>query len=71
MELIADWDTDVIGVYVVETSTPFLTPKKVKEMMVTELTQRGKQVLDAMEENSRLPTSTSVGSLRKGIQQMR
>ena len=55
MELIADWDTDVIGVYVVETSTPFLTPKKVKEMMVTELTQRGKQVLDAMEEKFRAP----------------
>jgi nucleotide-binding universal stress UspA family protein len=55
MELIADWDTDLIGVYVVETSTPFLTPKKVKEMMVAELTQRGKQVLDAMEEKFKAP----------------
>ena len=27
----------------------FLTPKKVEEMMITELTSRGKQVLDEME----------------------
>lgn len=25
MELIADWNTEVIGLYVVETSTPILT----------------------------------------------
>lgn len=55
MELIADWETDVIGVYVVETSAPFLTPKKIKEMMVNELTQRGKQVLDTMENKFQAP----------------
>jgi len=66
MELIADWDTDVIGVYVVETSTPFLTPKKVKEMMVTELTQRGKQVLDAMEEKFTAPNIHFSRILKEG-----
>ncbi|MEN6592987.1 MAG: universal stress protein [Methanobacterium sp.] len=66
MEIIADWDTDVIGVYVVETSTPFLTPKKVKEMMVTELTQRGKQVLDAMEEKFRAPNIHFSRILKEG-----
>ena len=66
MELIADWDTDVIGVYVVETSTPFLTPKKAKEMTVTELSQRGKQVLDAMEEKFRAPNIHFSRILKEG-----
>lgn len=55
MELIADWKTEVIGIYVVETSTPFLTPKKVKEMMIEELTHKGKQVLVDMEKKFKAP----------------
>lgn len=66
MELIADWDTDVLGVYVVETSTPFLTPKKVKEMMISELTNRGKQVLNSMEEKFKAPNIHFSKILRKG-----
>lgn len=66
MELIADWDTDVLGVYVVETSTPFLTPKKVKEMMISELTNKGKQVLDAMEEKFKAPNIHFSKILREG-----
>ena len=37
MQLIADWDTEIIGLYVAETSAPFLTPRKIKEMMKEEL----------------------------------
>lgn len=40
---------EVICVYVVETSVPFLTPKKVKEMMIEELTSKGKEILEEME----------------------
>ncbi|MBI4813099.1 MAG: universal stress protein, partial [Methanobacterium sp.] len=36
LDVIQERETEVIGIYVVETSVPFLTPKKVKEMMVTE-----------------------------------
>lgn len=66
MELIADWETDVLGVYIVETSAPFLTPKKVKEMMITELTSRGKQVLDEMEKKFQAPHITFSKILKEG-----
>jgi nucleotide-binding universal stress UspA family protein len=49
MQLIADWNTEIIGLYVVETSAPFLTPRKIKEMMKEELTDRGEKVLSEME----------------------
>lgn len=41
---------EIIGIYVVETSVPFLTPKKVKEMMIKELTERGTEILNSMEQ---------------------
>lgn len=47
--------TEVIGLYVVDTSVPFLTPKKVKEMMTEELTERGNEILDKMEQ--RIPVT--------------
>ena len=43
-------ETEVIGLYVVDTSVPFLTPKKVKEMMTEELTERGNEILNKMEQ---------------------
>ncbi|MDO8869128.1 MAG: universal stress protein [Methanobacteriaceae archaeon] len=49
VDLLHGRDAEVIGVYVVETSVPFLTPKKVKEMMAEELTKRGKEILVDME----------------------
>jgi nucleotide-binding universal stress UspA family protein len=48
LDIIGEKETEVIGIYVVETSVPFLTPKKVKEMMISELTERGKEILDSM-----------------------
>jgi nucleotide-binding universal stress UspA family protein len=41
---------EVIGLYVADTSTPFLTPTKIKEMMANELENRGKDVLKEMGE---------------------
>ncbi len=48
-------ETEVIGLYVVDTSVPFLTPKKVKEMMTEELTERGNEILDKMEQKFQSP----------------
>lgn len=49
VDLLHGREAEVICIYVVETSVPFLTPKKVKEMMVDELTARGKEILADME----------------------
>ncbi len=49
LDLINERGIEVIGLYVVDNSAPFLTPKKVKQMMVDELTERGKEILDSME----------------------
>jgi nucleotide-binding universal stress UspA family protein len=48
LDIIQERKTEVIGIYVVETSTPFLTPKKVKEMMATELRDQGEEILESM-----------------------
>ena len=55
LELFGDREVEIIGVYVVETSTPFLTPTKVKEMMVKELRKRGNEVLFKLEEKLQKP----------------
>ena len=57
LDIIGEKRTEVIGIYVVETSVPFLTPKKVKEMMAEELTERGKEILDSMEQKFHSPSS--------------
>ncbi len=57
MDIIGGEKTEVIGVYVVETSVPFLTPRKVKEMMAEELTERGNEILDSMEKKFHSPSS--------------
>jgi len=56
LDIIQERETEVIGIYVVDTSVPFLTPKKVKEMMVEELTERGKEILDSMEKEFQTPS---------------
>lgn len=57
LDIIGDKKTEVIGIYVVDTSVPFLTPNKVKEMMTKELTERGKEILDSMEQKFYSPSS--------------
>ena len=48
-------ETEVIGLYVVDTSVPFLTPNKVKEMITEELTERGNEILNKMEQKFQSP----------------
>ena len=49
LDLIDGRSIEVIGLYVADTSAPFLTPSKVKQMMVNELKSKGKEVLESME----------------------
>ena len=48
LDLIHGRPMEVIGLYVADTSAPFLTPRKVKEMMVAELKNQGKEILESM-----------------------
>jgi nucleotide-binding universal stress UspA family protein len=57
LDIIGDKQTEVIGLYVVETSVPFLTPKKVKEMMKKELGERGKEILESMAQKFHSPNN--------------
>jgi nucleotide-binding universal stress UspA family protein len=69
VDLLHGRDAEVICVYVVETSVPFLTPKKVKEMMIEELTERGKEILVDMEKaltGSNYPNIKFKGLLMEG-----
>ena len=66
MEHIADWNTEVIGLYVVETSTPILTSRKIKEMMKKELTEKGKKILLDMEEKFKGPNIKFKPLLKEG-----
>lgn len=69
LDIIQERETEVIGVYVVETSVPFLTPKKVKEMMAAELRARGKEILDSLKQAFQSPKHYMVtfrGVMREG-----
>lgn len=55
LDLIDERKIQVIGLYVVDTSAPFLTPRKIKKMMVAELKKRGEKVLSAMEKRFQKP----------------
>jgi len=57
LDIVGDKQTEVIGLYVVETSVPFLTPKKVKEMMKEELAERGKEILESMAQKFHSPNN--------------
>lgn len=49
LDLIHERSMEVIGLYVIDTSAPFLTPAKVKEIMIKELKKQGKEILNDME----------------------
>ena len=55
LDLIHGRPMEVIGLYVADTSAPFLTPSKVKEMMVNELKSKGKELLESMEKEFKKP----------------
>lgn len=60
LDLINERGIEVIGLYVVDNSAPFLTPKKVKQLMVDELTERGKEILDSMEKEFTAPLNCKI-----------
>ncbi len=60
LDLINKRGIEVIGLYVVDNSAPFLTPKKVKQMMVDELKKRGKTILDSMEKEFSEPAQCKI-----------
>lgn len=51
---------EVTGLYVVDTSVPFLTPSRVKEMMVTELKENGEEVLNSMGKEFQKPDNAMI-----------
>lgn len=55
LNIISDNPVEVLGIYVVETSVPFLTPKKVKEMMADELRSKGEEILDSLAQEFQTP----------------
>ncbi|MBM4241475.1 MAG: universal stress protein [Euryarchaeota archaeon] len=66
LDLIHGRKVEVIGIFVVDTSVPFLTPSKVKDMMIAELEKKGGEVLSKMEKKFQKPNITFRGTLRKG-----
>lgn len=50
IKVVLSREVEIIGLYVVDISVPFLTPVRVKNMMHKELTQRGREILNSMEE---------------------
>ena len=60
LDLIHGRPMEVIGLYVVDTSAPFLTPRKVKEMMANELKSQGKEILKSMEKEFQKPNTNMI-----------
>jgi nucleotide-binding universal stress UspA family protein len=60
LDLVHGRPMEVTGLYVADTSAPFLTPRKVKEMMVTELKEKGKEVLKSMGEECQKPDNAMI-----------
>ncbi len=61
-------EIEVIGLYVVDNSAPFLTPEKVKQMMVNELKNRGKETLDLMEKEFSVSVNYKIKFIPKLIE---
>lgn len=60
LDLVNERDIEVIGLYVVNNSFPFLTPTKVKKIMVEELNQKGKDVLEYLEQEFKKPAQCKI-----------
>lgn len=60
LELINERGIEVIGLYVVDNSAPFLTPKKVKQLMIDELTEKGKETLCIIEKEFSVPAQCKI-----------
>ncbi len=60
LDLVHEREMETIGLYVVDNSFPFLTPAKAKNIMIDELNQKGKEVLDYMESEFKRPESCKI-----------
>ena len=60
LDLIHGRPMEVIGLYVADTSAPFLTPSKVKEVMINELKSKGKELLESMEKEFQKPDASMI-----------
>ncbi|WP_297898595.1 universal stress protein [Methanobrevibacter sp.] len=66
LDLIGDREVEIIGLYVVDDSVPFLTPKRIKEEMVIELNSKGKIFLEEFMELLNLEKNKNI-SFRKEL----
>jgi nucleotide-binding universal stress UspA family protein len=66
LEMAQGKQMEVIGLYVVDTSVPFLTPSNVKKLMKEELSQKGEEILDDLASKFNTP-STYMINLKKVI----
>ncbi|RJS49159.1 MAG: universal stress protein [Methanobacterium sp.] len=60
MELVQGKQIEVIGLYVVDTSAPFLTPSKIKKMIKDELTIKGEEILEELSHKFHTPQTYMV-----------
>lgn len=68
IDLIGDRDVEIIGVYVVDDSVPFLTPKAIKESMVIELKAKGEIFLNEFEELLNLDENKNISFKKELVQ---
>ena len=66
LEMAQGKQMEVIGLYVIDTSVPFLTPSNVKKLMKEELSQRGDEILANLASKFNTP-STYMINLKKVI----
>ncbi|MEM4525866.1 MAG: universal stress protein, partial [Methanothermobacter sp.] len=62
-------EAEVLCLYVVDTSVPFLTPRKIKDMMAKELRQKGEQIIEEMKKGLNGPQNPNIkfrGVIREG-----
>jgi len=70
LDLINGRDIELIALYVVDDSVPFLTPKNIKEAMVIELKAKGELFLNEFEERIDLENNKNI-SLKKKLMEGR
>lgn len=69
LDLLHGREAEVLCLYVVDTSVPFLTPRKIKEMMAKELRQKGEQIIEKMKKGLNGPQNPNIkfrGVIREG-----
>jgi nucleotide-binding universal stress UspA family protein len=68
IDLIGDREVEIIGLYVVDDSVPFLTPKKIKEAMVIELKAKGEIFLEEFKQLLNLDENKNISFRKKLIE---